>query len=264
MKVYLLEEVNNLGNCILSLINVIYLCKKEGVKFSTDLSRFWKKIPFIEVEKIPFFIREFDDKDKVSSNFFRIEFDITKEERFEIVQQHIKPYTNFSVTPVPQTTCIINIRSGDIFNSGGTHKSYVQPPFAFYKKIIDEEKYDKFLVITQQDKINPTISLVEQYSKKVEVQSPNLSETLSIILGASSFVASYTTFSQVLFFSNFIKKIYCLDYTDFFSFFGTCPKTEIVKYKFLKPYIQVGTWINSIEQLALMKNYDVKNIKRID
>jgi len=262
MKIYLLEEVNNLGNCILSLINVIYLCINESVNFSTDLSRFWKKIPFIGVENIPFFVRNFDQKDVIKkSNFFH-GINMTKEERYDIVQKYIKPYTKFPVKIIPETTCVINIRSGDIFNNGGTHGNYVQPPFSFYKKIIDEEQYEKFLIITQPDLKNPTIQLTSEYSKKVEVQAPDVSGAISVILGTSSIVGYYGTFLQVLFFSEHIKKIYCLDYSDFFSCFGTCPNAEIIKYRFLEPYISVGTWKNTEDQLLLMKNYSYYNIQK--
>lgn len=271
MKIYFYNQVGNLGNCIFSLTNIIYLCKKNAkfnAKFSTDLSQFWRKIPFLEVEKMPFFIREFDSKGKdvITSFFFRYEGceKMSKEERIDIVKKYIEPYTKFSVKKISESTCVINIRSGDVFNPGGTHRGYVQPPFAFYKKIIDkEQQYDKFLLLTQPDLKNPTILLTAKYSKKVELYAPNVSEAISIILGASSIVSGLTTFLQVLFFSDNIKKIYCLDYTDFFSPYGTCQNAKIIKYKFLEPYIQVGEWINSPEQLSKMVDYPVEKIQRI-
>jgi len=263
MKIYFLEQVCYLGNCIISLTNVINLCKKEGVKFSTDLSKFWKKIPFIEIEKIPFFVREFDSNDcLIKSNFFHSTIAISKEERLEIIEKYIKPYTNFSFRQIPETTCVIHIRSGEIFDAGGTHKNYIQPPFAFYQKIIDEEKYERFLVVTQNDRRNPTIELIEKYSKKVEVQSSTLRDDLSVILSASSIVAGFGTFlSQVLFFNSNIKKIYCLDYTDYFSYFGT--NAELITYKLLDQYVPVGKWTNSLEQLSMMINYPVEKIERL-
>jgi hypothetical protein len=267
MKIYFYNKVGNLGNLIFSLTNLIYLCKKEGARFTTDLSQFWIKIPFIDIEKIPFFIREFDDSDTViKSDFFRYEgVVIPREERIDIVKHYIKPYTKFFVKKIPETTCVINIRSGDIFDTGGTHKGYVQPPFAFYKKIIDEEKqYDKFLIITQPDLRNPTISLTAKYSEKVELQAPDVEGALSAILGASSIVSYHGTFLQVLFFSEYIKKVYCIDYTDFFSPYGTCPNAEIIRYKFLEPYIPVGEWINSQEQLSIMQNYPVEKIQKLN
>ena len=267
MKIYFYNKVGNLGNCIFSLTNIIYLCKKEDAKFTTDLSKFWTKIPYIEIEKCPFFVREFNDRDTIiKSNFFRYDgAEMSKEERFDIIKQYIKPYTKFCVKKIPETTCVINIRSGDIFNPGGTHKGYVQPPFAFYKKIIDEEKqYENFLIITQPDLRNPTISLTAKYSEKVELQTPDVAGAMSVILGASSIVSYYGTFLQVLFFSDCIKKIYCLDYTDFFSFYGTCQNAEIIRYKFLEPYISVGEWTNSQEQLSMMVNYPVEKIQKIN
>lgn len=262
MQVYFYNRVGNLGNCIFSLTNIIHLCLINNSKFSTDLSQFWKKIPYIEVEKIPFFIREFDVQSSIKSDFFRFEgCDITKERRQEIVEKYIKPYVKFNIQKLPETTCLINIRSGDIFNSGGTHKNYIQPPFAFYQKIIDEElQYDRFLVVTQPDLRNPTISLVKEYSSKVEVITPDVSGALSFILGASSIIGYYGTFLQVLFFSENIKKFYTLDYADFFNPFGTCKNAEIIRYKFLKPYISVGSWINSQEQIEIMKKFSKENI----
>ena len=106
--------------------------------------------------------------------------------------------------------------------------------------------------------------MLEKYSSKVKVQSSTLEEDIAVLLGAESIVVGYGTFlPQILFFNTKIKNIFCLDYTDFFSSFGTCSKEKIIKYKLTKPYILVGQWRNSSEQIELMKNYCSDDVEKI-
>jgi len=262
---YLLEQVNYLGNCIISLSNVIYLCKKQNVKFSTDLSKFWTKLPFVDIEKIPFFVKEFENKHVIKSNFFN-GINMSKEERLEIITKYIKPYVNINVKELPIKTCVIHVRSGEIFEQGGIHKNYIQPPFAFYKKIIDDfyNIFDEFIVITQKDRRNPVITLLENCSDKIKIQSSSLEYDLSVLLGAQSIISGFGTFiPMILFLSDKIKRIFCLEYCDYFNFFGTVPGVEIIKYDFSKPYVSPGSWCNSEEQIQMMKNFPLENIQKV-
>ena len=269
---YIIKRYGLLGNQIIQLANLIYMCKKNNANFNnrrlgTNVSTAEDfTTQFVDFKKIPFYT-EIIDNEKEFSSFYdgKHGFDMKREERIEIMEQYIKPYSNFPVKKVSDRTCVIHIRSGEIF-VGRPNKNYIQPPFGFYKKIIEENdnNFDEFLVVTQQDRKNPTISLLENYSQKVKIQSSSLEDDISILLGAKTIVSGYGTFlPQILFFSKEIKNIFCLDYTDFFSFFGTCLDANIIKYKFLKQYIPVGSWKNSEEQIQLMKSYSSCDIEKI-
>lgn len=254
---YIEQPTGRFGNNILQLINVLYICLKDNTKF--DICDDFK-IPFIDIKKIPFYTVSKIEERKAST-FWNV--NVSDEDRWFIVQQYIKPYSNFQVTVSLDKTCIIHIRSGDIFNDNNINKTYIQPPFAFYKKFIDEHSsYDKFLIVTETDRRNPVITLLENYSSKVTVQSSTFKEDVSVILGAEIVVFGYGTFvPTLLLFSEKIKEIHCMDYVFRRCFKGSSKKVKKNLYKFLKPYIL--EWKNSQDQIALMKNFKEQDIELI-
>jgi hypothetical protein len=247
------SKLSSLSNNIVQLTNTIYLCDKNKANFNTENF----DIPFIDIKKIQFY-SEIVDKEIEKQSFFYTPVDVS--DRVRIINKYIKPFSKFPVKQISKKTCVIHIRSDEIFEIC-PHKNYVQPPFAFYKKIIDDydNVYDKFLLVTQKDLKNPTISLVEKYSKKVELQTGTLEEDISVILGAESIAIGYGTFiPHLLFFSDNIKNVFHLDYIPFAT-----PGINSIKYKLIKPYINIGEWKNTTEQLELMKNYSSEYIEQI-
>ena len=53
----------------------------------------------------------------------------------------------------------IYIRSGDIFSGSHPHRDYVQPPFCFYRNVLDNYKY-KITYIISENKNNPVIEKI--------------------------------------------------------------------------------------------------------
>ena len=93
----------------------------------------------------------------------------------------------------------IHIRSGDIFNSeiSKINVNYAQPPLCFYEFIIDNFKFRKIFIISE-DKSNPVInSLLNKY-KKVLYLHNSFVEDVSYIINAYNLVLSTSSFSLCL------------------------------------------------------------------
>jgi hypothetical protein len=136
-------------------------------------------------------IREFYDE--------RSSLVVSNATRSEILRTWVRPH--FLVNPAPvidDDTLVIHIRSGDIFNPGA-HGFYVQPPFAFYKKVIEDFGFKKLYILTESDMRNPCIHLLQTEYPTVKIQSSSLAEDVSVILQAKHFLCnSHGTFGHML------------------------------------------------------------------
>ena len=90
----------------------------------------------------------------------------------------------------------IYIRSGDIFIKG-INRLYSQPPLCFYKKIIDNNKYEKIYIISK-NRNNPVINkLLKQYHNIKHYQN-NLQTDIGLLVSAYSIVGAVSTFINVI------------------------------------------------------------------
>ena len=88
----------------------------------------------------------------------------------------------------------IYIRSGDIFVHA--HRAYFQPPLCFYVKILEEFKFNKVYIISE-DKLNPVIpNLMSNYSY-IKKKRNSLKLDISYLINAYNMVAARSTFFSV-------------------------------------------------------------------
>ena len=94
-----------------------------------------------------------------------------------------------------ETTLIIYIRSGDLFNKSNVHPKYISAPYYFYKKILEKYKntYKKYILVAE-DTINPVIKKLLKEYPNIEYKKNNLEDDIKIILGASHIISSIGTF----------------------------------------------------------------------
>ena len=182
---------------------------------------------------------------------------------FEIGKKYIYPYLKPFKT-LDERICCIHIRSGDIFGYNGGHSSYVQPPLAYYKKIINKfnTDYDKFIIITEPDMRNPCIGLLKEFSNKVVIVSNSIKNDNSILLNCQSLVLSRSSFSDTSVFLNpNLKKLFFWDYCHCLSDKSIIPK-DINVYSLIltKPYIKCGEWSCNNQQLKLMVDYKEEDV----
>lgn len=154
----------------------------------------------------------------------------------------------------------IHIRSGDIFdNIGRSHRLYLQPPYYFYKKIIDENKKSK-IIIVYENKKNPVINKLIQYCKyntNIFFQSTNIKDDINTLSKCKTLVFSNGTFCLIPYvISKTIKEVIISDYMEnniWFIF-----DKDITKIINLPNYIKQNQWSNKIQQQKYMLNYENK------
>jgi hypothetical protein len=89
----------------------------------------------------------------------------------------------------------IYIRGGDIFLESHTYniRGYFQPPLCFYEKILDNFKFNKVFIISQ-DKLNPVIpKLLNKYSY-IHIKKNELKVDISYLINSYNMVAGKSTF----------------------------------------------------------------------
>lgn len=156
------------------------------------------------------------------------------------------------------TTLCIHIRSGDIF-SNKPHSLYIQPPYDFYKMILELDKFKGTnIVIVAEDNKNPTINKILENYKNVYWQKNDLNKDIEIILNSKNIVYGIGTFvPQLLYLSNSEKNV--------ISFQKDNIKLEkyndgFVTYQdklMINNYIKI--WKNTKEQQNIMLNFNVEN-----
>lgn len=90
----------------------------------------------------------------------------------------------------------IHFRSGDIFRKYYGHKSYSQPPLCFYKKVINENKFRKIYIISENKK-NPVIDKLIEVYPTIIYNNGTRSEEISLLMNAYNLVGSVSSFLQV-------------------------------------------------------------------
>ena len=90
----------------------------------------------------------------------------------------------------------IHIRSGDIFRRYYPHSSYSQPPFCFYKSIINHKKYRNIYLIAVNDKSPMIKKLIEEYPNII-LNYTSLQNDLSVLLNSYNLVGSISSFIQI-------------------------------------------------------------------
>ena len=116
-------------------------------------------------------------------------FYIKPEIRINLIRNEI--IRNLNKINLDKENLYIHIRSGDIFFYA--HTPYAQPPFCFYRKILNSHKFHHVYLIAQ-DKNNPIIDkILNEYTNVIYKQN-GLKEDLSYLINAYNIVASISSF----------------------------------------------------------------------
>ena len=188
----------NFGNSIAILNKLLFYCEIISCKtIILDKDIFWyiKNPTKIGKSNISIKVGERIDYKNNSSlyydslSLFYSIFDIKPEIRINLIRKEI--IKNLNKINVDKNDLYIHIRSGDIFIY--PHWPYAQPPLCFYKKILNNNKYNKIYLIAQ-DKNNPIIkTILKEYSNVIYIQN-SLKEDISYLINAYNIVASISSF----------------------------------------------------------------------
>ena len=211
-----IKTYGRFGNVLITIMNLISLCIRNGHNFY-----FRHPDPVFHVVPNMCFIHNKgwvigEQKDVEEENmphlmlYYNLPFKLYEKEKREIC---IKYISNILVIPDIQSkdTLVIHIRAGDIFNKH-IHSSYIQPPFEYYRFIIDNNNYKYIIIVTEPDMSNPVIlKLVETYPN-IHVFSRTLNEDIATIIGAQNLVIGTGSFAYILSLCSLhLKRLYCFE-----------------------------------------------------
>lgn len=153
-----------------------------------------------------------------------------------------------------QDELVIHIRSGDVF-SKNPHRGWVQPPFCFYKEVIDSRNWKSIYIICEDEK-SPILSKILKYNEKIIFKIQNLDEDISYILGAKNICFGFGTFvPALLLMNNCVQELFYPEYCFRYPLNILEKNIKHNTYK-LFDYIKVGDWANTEKQRKIMLDFD--------
>ena len=131
-------------------------------------------------------------------------------DRYSCIKKYLIPnQLNIEFKKTNKDCLVIHCRSGDIFNRNGVNEKYSQPPLSYYIDIIENNKYNEIIILTNNNSnvskkdnsynsellINPIIKpLIELYpyiqlqnNKTVEYDFLTLCNCYNLVLSRGSF-----------------------------------------------------------------------------
>jgi hypothetical protein len=175
---------------------------------------------------------------------------------------YIKPILTFDIDNQISDSLGIHFRSGDAFKNN-PHPLYIQPPYSYYKSVINENNNIAIKMFTEDLKNPCACKFNNEYN--FNWKQSELKEDLKNICNCKKMILSFSTLSLFLILMNSnCQEIYVADYI--YSFFKDVQwdmkdiidksKTKLIIYN-LPNYIQPLQWKNTQEQQNIMLNYTI-------
>ncbi len=169
---------------------------------------------------------------------------------FRIVPRHVRD------------SIVIHVRAGDVFTHTVIHPYYGQPPFAFYKTVLQLPELAALQIfVVVEDYSNPVVALIEQeYKGRVQIIT-DLEQGVATILGSRHLVLARSTFSENL--GKMAPSVqnlyfpYCVDEDGNDKRESKWDLTWNVKgycYEY-DHYIPLTAWTRSPQQMEMMSNF---------
>ena len=205
---YKVKAVGRLGNLLYALCNAIKVCQKNGCNIEIEKSKKTNIFKTLELNysnsstQLPysdFPAQDFFNKRKVAKEFGPDSV-VSLQEASHFLRSEIKPLLNLPSTTL-RNDVVIHIRSGDLFDfekfplSRRAEWDHVQPPFSFYKKVINDENFSRPLIVTEPDFKNPVIELLQKEFPAIEIQSKSMEEDFSTLVHAPNLILSNSSFA---------------------------------------------------------------------
>ena len=186
-----------IGNNLASLNRLIFYCEIIGCKnIILDKKKFWfiKNKIILPENNITILVKQNNYKNinyvyNTRILYFSI-LNIKPEIKIHLLRNEIMK--NLIKTKTLKSHLYIHIRSGDIFRKT-PNWHYAQPPLCFYQLILNQYKFKKIYLISENNK-NPIISkLLNQYSNII-YRKKTLLIDMSSLISAYNIVASISSF----------------------------------------------------------------------
>jgi hypothetical protein len=247
----IITPYGRLGNNIIQLYTCIFdnIHKYNHKEISMEL--LIKKQPDIFKNFPKAFIFDFPENNiEIKDIFYYNGLTMNDKQKEEIINKYIKPYISYDLEDKYgidfDEDLIIHIRSGDIFKESFPLTHYTQPPYIFYKKVLNENIYKKIYICSENFNLNPVIKkLLEEYSNVVFLPN-SLEIDFKIMLNAQHFVTSNSSLSYIVNLLSTKKKIFSTGY-GYGIIDGNC-KYNIYRYPdyYKKNYSSYDEKINTL------------------
>ena len=237
-----------LGNNIIQLSNIIdiALLYKHNIIFKSTH-------PFFDLDIISKYFSKYDNEKILTNNdnffykprnpYFKEISEITDKEKEKLLQEKSEilkdAFKIKDVDKLDENHLVIYIRSGDVFKCNPP-SYYIPPPLSYYTKYIDKGKYEKIIIVSEDNK-NPVVNkLLELYDNSIwEINK--LEKDIKILLGAANIIQSVGTMvPSLMLLSDNIQICYTTDGEDLEDY-----------YKVMKP------WKYTNEQKEFMMTYQL-------
>ena len=191
-----------LGNNIIQIINCITdnINYYKHTEINLKLLKNHQKEIFYNFPVI--FNFDFSNNEEIiKDTFWGTKIKIPYDENIKIINEYIKPYIDYELQNTEisfDTDLIIHIRSGDVFDKSFPLDTYVQPPYSFYKRIIENNNFENIFIISENYNINPVIHKILNNFNNVRFLSNDLVTDFKICLNSKFFVNSNSTFSLII------------------------------------------------------------------
>ena len=190
------------GNQIILITKIIFYCEIIGCK-RIILDKEWnwfiknrivddKYNIIIDVGEINDFINSKTLIDYSDNFFFYLGY-IKPELRTDIIKKEL--LNNIPKIISNRNDLYIYIRSGDIFIK--PNKYYTQPPLCFYETILNNYKFNKIYIISEDNK-NPIIDVLLNNYHNIIYNTNSLELDIAYLINAYNIVGAMSTFINIL------------------------------------------------------------------
>ena len=176
----------------------------------------------------------------------------------------LKEQINFNISNIKKLNkndLVIHLRGGDIFRGKG-NVFYVCPPVSYYINIIENNKFERIIIVSEDNK-NPAINYLLKIYPKIEFKIQSLEEDIRVILSTKNIIESIGTFiPAILLLSDNIKNIWRPNYQRFFMRNRLCynnPSYNVTEINLWTYKDKIGMWRNKNWQKSLLLNWELSD-----
>ena len=137
-----------------------------------------------------------------TDNFFNYNKYTKYEYNIDIFKNEI--IANLPKLKINKNDLYVYIRSGDIFIK--PHRFYSQPPLCFYKKILENNDFNKIFLITENMN-NPVINHILDYFPNIIYNKNKIQMDISLLVHAYNIVGANSSFLSNILRINIINNI---------------------------------------------------------
>lgn len=197
--------------------------------------------------------------------------------RYHCMQDHVKPLFDpgFAHEEVGDDTLVIHVRSGDIFQEGGSNPKYGQPPVSWYRHLIEAHAHGEIRIVTQgrfaQGHANPVVERLKAEYPDIVVQAEGTEWDFHTLRHCARLALSGGTFAVTAAMLN--TNLRCLhvplyDRPSDPNFSDVFPPGH--EYGFdlrcyeIRGYENLRVWKNRPDQVATMLEHPIGNIVPVE